>query len=133
MATPYIHSENSVKRWGGSIKDYLPIHELMDDPKSTMSNNTGRAVTHNTWFIFKIIPMIFGYHITNTSGKQVSTIDIAIKHVLEDYRFKFLPTPQDYLKHMNLQPWMNNAATSSVNYPSELDKEVAEYFKNLKR
>ena len=27
MANPLIHSKSSVKRWGGSVEDYLPIHD----------------------------------------------------------------------------------------------------------
>jgi hypothetical protein len=29
-------------------------------------------------------------------------------HVAEDFRMKFVPTPQDYLKHMKVQAWMCN-------------------------
>jgi hypothetical protein len=108
MANPEIHSKSSVKRWGGKIKDYLPIHELIDSPKATMNNNTARTLTHNTWFAYEIIPKIFGYNITNSDGKSVDTVDIAMLHISEDFRMKFVPTPQDYLKHLQLQPWMNN-------------------------
>ena len=27
MANPLIHSKSSVKRWGGKVEDYLPIHQ----------------------------------------------------------------------------------------------------------
>lgn len=108
MANPEIHSKSSVKRWGGKIKDYLPIHELIDSPKAAMNNNTARTLTHNTWFAYEIIPKIFGYNIINSDGKSVDTVDIAMLHIAEDFRMKFVPTPQDYLKHLQLQPWMNN-------------------------
>jgi len=29
-------------------------------------------------------------------------------HIAEDFRMKFVPTPQDYLKHMEVQPWFCN-------------------------
>ena len=108
MANPLIHSKSSVKRWGGSVEDYLPIHELIDSPKATMNNNTSRCLTHNTWFAYTIVPRIFGYNITNSDGKSVDTVDIAMLHIAGDFRVKFVPTPQDYLQHMQLQPWMNN-------------------------
>jgi hypothetical protein len=108
MANPLIHSKSSVKRWGGKVEDYLPLHELLDSPKVTMNNNTARMLTHNVWFCYQIIPKIFGYNITNSDGKSVDTVDIAMLHVAEDFRMKFVPTAQDYLKHMELQPWMNN-------------------------
>ena len=51
---------------------------------------------------------LFGYNITNSENKSVDTVDIAMLHVSEDFRHRFIPTPQDYLKHIVLQPWMNN-------------------------
>lgn len=108
MANPEIHSKSSVKRWGGQISDYLEIHKFLDSPKATMNNNTARALTHNTWFIYEVIPRVFGYNIINSDGKSIDTVDIAMLHVAEDFRMKFIPTPQDYFKHMQVQPWMNN-------------------------
>ena len=108
MANPLIHSKSSVKRWGGRVEDYLPIHELIDSPKASMNNNSSRLLTHNTWFAYHIIPKIFGYNIINSIGKSVDSVDIALLHIAEDFRMKFVPTPQDYLKHLVVQPWMNN-------------------------
>lgn len=107
MANCLIHAKSSVKRWGGDVLDYIQIHELLDSPKSCMNNNTGRMMTHNTWFAYNIIPKIFGYNIINSDGKSVDTVDIAMLHIAEDYRYQ-IPTPQDFLKHMEIQAWMNN-------------------------
>ena len=108
MANPMIHSKSSVKRWGGVVEDYIAIHELIDSPKATMNNNASRLLTHNTWFAYTIIPKVFGYNITNSAGKSVDTIDIAMLHILEDFRMKFVPTPQDFLKHLKLPDWIHN-------------------------
>jgi hypothetical protein len=81
-----------------------------------MNNNSARLMTHNTWFAYTIVPKIFGYNITNSDGKSVDTTDIAMLHIAEDFRMKFVPTPQDYLKHLQVQPWMNNGV-------KELDTE----------
>jgi hypothetical protein len=108
MANPLIHSKSSVKRWGGNVDDYLPIHKLLDSPKETMNNNTSRALTHNTWFAYHVIPLIFGYNIENADGKSIDTVDIAMLHIAEDFRMKFVPTPQDYLRHIQVQAWMHN-------------------------
>jgi len=116
MANPLIHSKSSVKRWGGKVEDYLPIHELIDSPKMTMNNNSARLLTHNTWFAYFMIPKVFGYNIVNSDGKSVDCVDIAMLHIAEDFRMKFVPTPQDYLKHLQVQPWMNNGV-------KELDNE----------
>jgi hypothetical protein len=81
-----------------------------------MNNNTSRMLTHNIWFCYHIIPKIFGYNITNADGKSVDTVDIAMLHVAEDFRMKFIPTVQDYLKHMEVQAWMCNGV-KDVNNP----------------
>jgi hypothetical protein len=120
MANPMIHAKSSVKRWGGSVECYLPIHELLDSPKATMNNNSSRLLTHNTWFAYTIIPKIFGYNIVNSDGKSVDTVDIAMLHIAEDFRFKFVPTPQDYLKHLEVQAWMCNGVKNIDNPESEL-------------
>lgn len=131
MANPEIHAKSSVKRWGGTIEDYLAIHELLDSPKETMNNNTARMLTHNVWFCYKIIPKIFGYNITNSDGRSVDTIDIAMLHVAEDFRMKFVPTVQDYLKHLEVQPWMNNGVKDIENQEAtELAKSIINKFSN---
>lgn len=131
MANPEIHAKSSVKRWGGTIEDYLAIHELLDSPKETMNNNTSRMLTHNVWFCYKIIPKIFGYNITNSDGRSVDTVDIAMLHVAEDFRMKFVPTVQDYLKHLDVQPWMNNGVKDIENQEAtDLAKSIINKFSN---
>ena len=48
------------------------------------------------------------YNIINSDGKSVDTVDIAMLHVSEDFRHVGVPTPQDYLENLVVQPWMNN-------------------------
>ena len=108
MANPLIHSKSSVKRWGGKVEDYLPLHELIDSPKATMNNNSVRVLTHNTWFAYQIMPKIFGYNIINSDGRSVDVVDISMLHIAEDFRMKFVPTPQDYLQHLQVQALFNN-------------------------
>jgi hypothetical protein len=119
MANPLIHAKSSTKRFGGKAEDYLPIHILLDSPKTTMNNNTSRMLTHNIWFCYEIIPKIFGYNIVNSDGKSVDTVDIAMLHVAEDNKMRFIPTVQDYLQHLQIQPWMNNGIKSVDNPISE--------------
>jgi acid phosphatase class B len=55
----------------------------------------------------------------------VDTTDIAMLHIAEDFRMKFVPTPQDYLQHLVVQSWMNNGV-------KELDSpEAKELVKQL--
>jgi hypothetical protein len=53
-----------------------------------------------------------GVHILNSDNKKVHVRDIAEQHILEDFRFRFIPTPKDYLQNMKLLPWMDNGLTS---------------------
>ena len=131
MANPLIHSKSSVKRWGGKVEDYLPIHELIDSPKATMNNNSARLLTHNTWFAYTIIPKIFGYNIINSEGKSVDSVDIAMLHIAEDFRMKFVPTPQDYLKHLEVQAWMSNGV-KDINNP-EATKIAEEFLEKIRQ
>lgn len=115
MANALIHAQSSVKRWGGDVSDYISLHELIDSPKASMNNNSARLITHNVWFCYHIVPKIFGYNIINSSGKRVDTIDIAMLHVAEDFRMKFVPTLEDYLKHLQLPAWIHNGVKDVEN------------------
>ena len=100
---PHIHSKNSVRHFGGVAADYQEIHDFIDSSKSCVPDVRHRAVLHSAFGIY-IVERVFGTLITNSDGKQVSTRDIAEKHVLED--LGTIPTLQDYLNHMQLAPWM---------------------------
>jgi len=59
---------------------------------------------------------------TGTYGQNlisVDSVDIAMLHIAEDFRMKFVPTPQDYLKHVVVQPWFNNAVKNIDNPEAE--------------
>ncbi|NJL78551.1 MAG: hypothetical protein HC917_06330 [Richelia sp. SM2_1_7] len=105
---PVIHSENSVRKWGGKIEDYLPIHKKMDCSKSYISDNRHRCLTHTMFWINEVMICLFGDYIVLDNDKKVSVKDICEKHILEDYRMKFIPTPQDFIQEMNYKPWMQN-------------------------
>lgn len=104
---PWIHSKSSAKKFGGKPEDYMDIHELMDSSKAVLPLNLHRFLAHNSWFIKTIIPKIFGHERVNSQGKKYSPEDVAEQHVLEDFRMKFIPTPQDYLQNVTPRKWMN--------------------------
>ncbi len=108
MANPVIHSESSVKRFGGNINDYIVIHEKMDCPKAWISDNRHRVLTHTMFWIKEVMLPIFGSYIINSDNKKVSVKDICEYHILEDYKMKFIPTPQDFLQEMEIKDWMQN-------------------------
>lgn len=101
---PWIHARNSVKMYGGSIKDYLPLHDWMDSTKAAYADFAHRAILHNTFGIF-LGEQLFGTTITNSDGKEVSVRDILEMHVKEDTGGR-IPTIQDWLKNLPAEPWM---------------------------
>ena len=108
MAKPWIHALSSAKRFGGKPEDYLPIHNLLDESKGAIADSRHRALTHTSWFLSVILERIFGTTLTNSNGKQISVRDVGEQHILEDFGSRFIPTPQDYLEHMELKDWMIN-------------------------
>lgn len=108
MATPRIHAESSVRRWGGVVHDYIDIHAKMDCSKKYFPDNRHRILTHNMFFIFEVIIPIYGEFITNSDGKEVDVKNICELHILEDYHMKYIPTPQDWLENLQLKSWMQN-------------------------
>ena len=141
MAKPWIHSLNSVKKFGGKPEDYIDIHNFMDSSKSAFPDNRHRALTHNSWFLF-VLERVFGVIIINSDQRQISVRDVGEQHILEDFGMRFIPSPQDYLENMEIVPWMN----TGIGYPSsakkiekkiepmteEKRKELEEYLINAK-
>ena len=117
MANPLKHAKSSVKLWRGEIDDYLEIHSKLDCSKKYFPDNRHRMLTHNMFFVFEVIIPLFGEYIINSDKKKVSVKDICEIHILEDYRMKFIPTPQDWIENINMVSWMRNGlgeAPSSV-------------------
>jgi hypothetical protein len=52
-------------------------------------------------------------------------------HIAEDFRMKFVPTPQDYLKHLQLQGWMNNGVKDIDN--PEATKIAEEFLETIRQ
>jgi hypothetical protein len=109
MAKPYFHAQSSAKKYGGTWEDYMEIHEFMDSSKAAFPDNRHRALTHNSWFVGVVLPRVFGETFRRKSdNKVVCTRDIGEQHCLEDYKFKFMPSAQDFLQEMEFLPWMQN-------------------------
>lgn len=98
------HAQSSVKHFGGHVYDYIDLHHWMDETKSHHADFRHRALRHHTLGIFEG-EKVFGVSITNSDGKEVPTRVILEQHVREDFS-GFIPTPQDWLKHIDAQPWM---------------------------
>ena len=100
-----IHSRSSVKRWGGEIEDYLPLHKWMDGSKEMMGDIRHRALRHHAQGIFEG-ERVFGPTITISTGKVVPTRGILERHVTEDMG-GWIPTLSDWLREMPMQVWMS--------------------------
>lgn len=121
---PYLHAEASAKRFGGVPLDYEDIHILLDSTKETYSNNAHRILTHNSWFIVKILPLIFGQYRVNSDGKKYSVKDVGEYHVLEDFKMRFIPTPQDWIENLQIDSWMINGQGVPNRLKNKKPKEV---------
>lgn len=70
MAHPYHHALSSVRKWGGKVEDYLPIHNWFDESKAFLADFLHRALRHHAEGIF-LCEKIFGESITTSEGKVV--------------------------------------------------------------
>lgn len=92
-----IHSEISVRRRKGQISDYNHLHDFMDSSKEAEASNKHRFLTHTMFFIKQVMIPIYGFQLTNSSGKSYNLKDMLEQdHVAADYGGKFIPTLSDF-------------------------------------
>jgi hypothetical protein len=103
MAHPYHHALSSVKKWGGSVSDYLPIHTWFDESKAMLADYRHRALRHHTEGIF-LAERIFGVTVTNSDGRVIPVRWVGEQHVKED--LGRIPSAVDWLKQIAPEPWM---------------------------
>lgn len=119
---PWIHAENSAKKFGGVPEDYLKIHDWFDQTKAHFPDMRHRAILHSSFGIF-LCEERFGTFIVNEQGKRVQVRDIAEHHVIED--MGFIPTVQDYLKDMPFYDWLGGKPKKKLKLKlDELDKPI---------
>lgn len=103
---PHHHALSSVKHFGGTIEDYLPIHNWFDATKESFPDFRHRALRHHAEGIFEC-ERLFGITIRNTDGKHVPVRTIAEMHVIEDCGK--IPTIAEWLSRIHPEPWMQRA------------------------
>lgn len=108
---PYIHAQRSVLTWGGKPEDYLPVHDLLDLPKSAHADVRHRAILHNSLGPY-ICERVFGTNIKNSDGVLVSVRDIAERHIIDD--MGRIPSVSDYLNDMPHYPWLAGRISKSM-------------------
>lgn len=108
---PYVHAQNSAKRFGGVATDYLPIHNWFDQTKAHFPDMRHRAILHSSFGIY-LCEQQFGTFIKNSNKKRVQVRDIAEFHVIED--LGRIPTIQDYLTGMPFYDWLGGKPRKKV-------------------
>lgn len=103
MAHPYHHALASVRRWGGMVEDYLPLHDWFDESKAYWPDFRHRALRHHAEGIF-LCEALFGPTITNSDNKVIPVRWIGEQHVKED--LGRIPTAGDWLRCIRPEPWM---------------------------
>jgi hypothetical protein len=103
MAHPYHHALSPVRKWGGSVGDYLAIHAWFDGSKEITADFRHRALRHHAEGIF-MAERLFGTTITLASGRQIPTRWVGEQHVRED--LGFIPGFADWARAIRPEPWM---------------------------
>ncbi len=106
MAHPYHHSLSSVRKWGGVVDDYQPVHDWFDESKKIIADFRHRALRHHAEGNF-MAETIFGSTITLTTGRVIPVRWIGEQHVRED--LGFIPSFGDWVKMIRPEPWMRRA------------------------
>ncbi|WP_148299378.1 DUF6915 family protein [Komagataeibacter kakiaceti] len=101
MAHSYYHALSSVRQWGGTADDFLPIHAWFDESKLISADFRHRALRHHAEGIF-LAERLFGVVLTISTGRVVPVRLIAEQHMRED--FGFIPSFVDWLKEIRPQP-----------------------------
>lgn len=108
---PIVHARNSVRKWGGVPEDYLKIHDFIDSSKACYPDVAHRALLHSSFGVF-LVEQVFGPVLVLSTKREVSTKDVAELHIAED--MGFIPRVDQWLVHMQVQPWMEGRARKRV-------------------
>jgi hypothetical protein len=111
MAHPYHHALASVKKWGGGVSDYLPLHSWFDQSKSIAADFRHRALRHHAEGIF-MLETVFGPTITISTGRVIPTRYVGELHVQQD--LGFIPSFADWMRAIRPLPWMGRAGRREV-------------------
>ena len=113
------HARASIKKWGGCLEDYLPIHNWFDASKEMVGDIRHRALRHHTQGIFEA-ERVFGSEITLSTGKKVPVREIGELHVKQD--LGYLPTLSDWLREMPMKRWMSGQKSVKIVHKLNIDE-----------
>ena len=115
MSNPLVHAERSARKWGGTARDYLALHQWFDATKGHLPDNRHRLLLHNS-FGMLLAEQVFGPSLQNSDGRRVFIRDLAAQHILED--LGFIPTVEQCLRGLLIQPWMSGSRRIVATSPS---------------
>lgn len=126
MAHPHHHALSSVKKWGGTVSDYLPLHDFFDASKAHVADFRHRALRHHSLGIYQLEEQ-FGKTITLSTGRVIPTRWVGEQHVLED--LGRIPTWADWCRAIRPEAWMSRAKKLSVELaPDSSDRRIVAEF-----
>ena len=105
MTHPIFHAESSVRRFGGRVEDYQPIHDWLDATKETYCDFRHRALRHHAQGVFEA-ERVFGAAVRNSDGRMIPTRYIAEQHIKEDCG-GIVPSVTDWLSRIRPESWMS--------------------------
>lgn len=107
----FLHSRIHAKKYGGTPDDYADIDDFIDSSKQAVADVRHRAILHSAFGCY-IVEQVFGRTRVNSDGKEYSPRDIAEDHIQQD--LGFIPTMEQYLNNMTIQPWMSGTEKRNV-------------------
>jgi hypothetical protein len=116
MAHPYHHALSSVRKWGGTVDDYLAIHSWFDHSKEIIADFRHRALRHHAEGIF-MAETIFGVTITNSDGHVIPVRWVGEQHVMED--LGRIPSFADWARAIHPERWMGSPQKLEVEKEAE--------------
>lgn len=122
---PYKHARISVRKFGGKVEDYMPIHNWFDHTKAHVADMRHRMLLHNSWGIY-LCEQVFGEYFENSDGKIIQVRDVAEQHVMDD--LGTIPSLDKCLQSMTLEKWMGGPVRKKkVMTPEELTERLKVY------
>lgn len=115
---PLVHAKITVKKYGGHVDDYLPIHNFIDSSKAAMPDVRHRAILHSSFGCF-LAEQVYGTYITNSDGKMISVRDVAEEHIIQD--LGFIPTVEKWLGTMPIELWMSGSRKRTERHHTDVD------------
>ena len=112
MTHPIYHSKSSVKRFGGHIDDYMPIHHWLDATKEHYAGFQHRALRHHEQGIIEALRQ-FGPQIKLSDGSRVNVREICEGHIREDCGGR-LPSISDWFDNVEPKTWMPGDTPMSI-------------------